>query len=289
MFSLPVERNIKLSSYTTFKIGGPADYFFLAKNENDLIKIINEAKAEKINYLVLGNGSNILISDDGFKGLIIKLEMNSISIEGEKILADAGLKIGDLLSKAKESGLSGLEFLSGIPATVGGAVWANAGSDKENIGNIITRITVINSSGEIKEINKEEAQFKYRDSIFKHQDLIILKAELKLNKADIKEIENKMKVCMEKKIQAQELNKPSIGSIFKNPEGEKKAWELIEQVGMRGYKMGGAQVSEKHANFIINTGTATASDVIMLISLIKQKVRDTLGVQLMEEIKYIGF
>lgn len=289
MFSLPVERNVTLAKYTTFKIGGPADFFYIAKNKRDLINIIKEAKADNIKYFILGNGSNILISDSGFKGLVIKIEMNALSVRENIILADAGATIGALLSRAKENNLSGLEFLSGIPATVGGAIWANAGSENESIGQKVMNIKILTTDGEIKKLTKEQCLFGYRDSIFRHEDSIILAVELKLNKADKSEIENKMKASMEKKMKAQELNMPSIGSIFKNPAEEKKAWQLIEKVGMRGYKIGGAQVSEKHANFIINTGAATASDVVILISLIKQKVRDNLGVQLMEEIKYIGF
>lgn len=288
MFSLSVEKNVSLAPYTTFKIGGPADYFFTAKSKEDLQKIVSEANANNIEYFILGNGSNILVSDQGFRGLIIKLELSKIKINNQTVTAEAGTKISDLLSKCKESSLSGLEFLAGVPATVGGIIWANAGSRKENISRLVFQVKILDENNGVKTLSKEQCSFKYRDSIFKYKNYIILEADFKLESKSKEEIEAKMKTCLENKLNAQHLKDPNIGSIFKNPEGKKRAWELIEEAGLKGHKIGGAKVSEKHANFIINTGRATASDVIMLISLIKQKVRDNLGVQLMEEIEYIG-
>jgi UDP-N-acetylmuramate dehydrogenase len=289
MFSAEVRRDVSLAPYTTFKIGGPAKYFFTARSEEELKKIIQEAKDNQIPYFILGKGSNVLIADEGYKGLVIKLEFNKISFNDKQVIISADVGLGSLMGFCKDKGLSGLEFLAGIPATVGGIIWANAGSDKENIGQLIERVKVLSNNGTI-ELNNKDCQFAYRDSIFKHQkDYIIIEAVLNLQTASSEIIAEKIKKMTENKLKSQDLEHPSIGSIFKNPAGDKKAWELIRDVDLAGFKMGGAQVSEKHTNFIINTGQATASDVIMLISLIKQKVRDELEIQLMEEIEYVGF
>ena len=288
MFSFPVEKDILLKEYTTFKIGGKADYFYAAKSYTSLIKAMEEAKQNNLPFFVLGNGSNILVSDAGFRGLVIKMEINELDKNGLEITAGAGVTIGSLLNFCKESNLSGLEFLSGIPATVGGAIWANIGAAANSIGNFVHEILILDKNNEVKKISGAKAQFKYRDSIFKRQSFVILEVVFLLAAEKREIIEKKMKEFAQKKIKEQDTQNPSAGSVFKNPPGH-KAWELIDKAGLRGFKIGNAQVSEKHANFIVNTGQATASDVVMLISLIKQKVRDNLGVQLMEEIKYIGF
>jgi len=290
MFSAEVKKNILLAPYTSFKIGGPAAYFFIAKSEAQLKNIIAEANNDQIPYFILGKGSNILIADEGYKGLVIKLEFNKITASNNQVTASADIGLGSVLNFCKDNNLSGLEFFTGIPASVGGAIWANAGSLQENIGQLVESVKIIDKNGKLLELAQKDCLFSYRDSIFKHhRDYIILETVLNLQPADQEKIAEKMKKMIENKLKIQDLNHPSIGSIFKNPAGNKKAWELITEVGLAGYKMGDAQVSEKHANFIINTGQATASDVIMLISLIKQKVRDELKVQLMEEIEYIGF
>lgn len=289
MFQAEVKRNIPLAPYTSFKIGGPAAYFFTAKSEKELVDIIAEANKELIPYFILGKGSNILIADTGYQGLVIRIDFQQIKANNNQVTASADISVGSLLSFCKENELSGLEFLAGIPASVGGMVWANAGSTQENIGQLIEKVRIL-SHHKIIELNKKDCQFAYRDSIFKHhKHYIILEAIFNLMPGEPKKIAEKMKLVMERKLSTQDLQHPSIGSIFKNPEGKKKAWELIKDVGLAGYQIGQAQISNKHANFIINTGQATASDVIMLISLIKQKVRDELGVQLMEEIEYVGF
>jgi len=288
MFSSLVENNVILKPYTTFKIGGQADFFAVIKTQPDLIKIITEAKQNQVPYFILGNGSNILVADTGYRGLVIKLELNNIAANNSEVTADAGATLGTVLGFCKDHGLSGLEFLSGIPATIGGAIWGNIGSTVNSISRLIKTVTILNENNEVQTITSKDCEFCYRDSIFKKKNYIILSAIFSLKSKKSEVMEKNMKITVQKKIKDQDLSHPSAGSIFKNPEGL-KAWELIEKAGMRGYQIGGAKVSEKHANFIINTGKATASDVIMLISLIKQKVRDNLGVQLMEEIKCIGF
>lgn len=289
MFSAAVRKNVLLAPCTSFKIGGPADYFYSAKSEADLIYILKNAKNNQIPYFILGKGSNILVSDSGYRGLVIKIEFNKIIGNNNQITASADVSSGSLMNFCKEKELSGLEFLAGIPASIGGAVWANAGSMQENIGQLVEKVKVL-FNDQVFELNSKDCKFNYRDSVFKQKkDYIILEVTLNLQSSAKERIMEKMKSVMENKLKVQDLEHASVGSIFKNPAGGKKAWELIKEVGLSGFKIGGAQVSDKHANFIVNTGQATASDVIMLISLIKQKVRDELGVQLMEEIEYIGF
>lgn len=290
MFQTQVVEKVALAPYTTFKIGGPADYFFIAADIKQLQSVIAEAKEQNIPYFILGNGSNILISDNGFRGLVVKNELSGVSFNNNEIVVGAGVTIAELLSMLKDKNLSGLEFLTSIPATIGGAVWANAGSKTENIGLVVKNVKILDAeTNEIKILNNADCHFSYRHSIFKEQSYIILEITFALYSGSKMDIEKKMGLYMKKKLATQDLDKPSAGSIFVNPPQGKKAWELIADMDLRGYQIGGAKISDKHCNFIINTGHATASDVIILISLIKQKVRDNLGVQLMEEIKYIGF
>ncbi|MBU1037077.1 UDP-N-acetylmuramate dehydrogenase [Patescibacteria group bacterium] len=283
-----LKENEVLALYTTFKIGGPAKYFFIAKSNDDVIKAIKTAKELGINFFILGGGSNILISDKGFNGLVIKMENQKIKINNNIIFTESGLPLQKLIRKAIENSLSGLEFCIGIPGTVGGAIAGNTGSPKEWIGQKIIKVTVLNPEEEIEEIPKSQCDFSYRYSRFKYDDKsIILSGEFQLEKASPTHIQGLVNEYLEKR-KNQPIKYPSAGSIFKNPEG-KKAWQLIEEAGLRGKKIGSAEVSEEHANFIINTGKAKADDIVILISYIKQQVRDKLGVQMQEEIKYIGF
>jgi len=277
-----------LASYTTFKIGGPAKYFFVAKNNQDVIGAVKLARELDINFFILGNGSNILISDQGFDGLVIKMENSSINFQNTIVKVESGVKVQKLVRESITHNMTGLEFLIGIPGTVGGGVAGNIGTPSEWISSKITQVEILNSENEPKSIPKSQCDFSYRFSRFKYSDMeIILGAELKLEESSQDHIQKKIRNFLDKKSH-QPVNESCAGSIFKNPEG-KKAWQLIEQVGLRGKRMGGAKISDKHANFIINTGQAKAEDVIILISLIKQQVRDKLGIQLQEEIKYIGF
>jgi len=283
-----LEKNVILATYTSFKIGGPAKYFFVAKSNDDVIKAIKTAKEFNIIFFILGGGSNILVSDKGFDGLIIKMENQKIEIKDNLIYVESGMPLQKLLRKAIEHSLSGLEFLISIPGTVGGAIAGNTGTPKEWIGQKIIKVTVLNTEEEIKEIPKSQCDFFYRYSRFKYDDKsIILSAEFQLEKASPTHIQGLVNEYLGKR-KNQPTKYPSAGSIFKNPEGQ-KAWQLIEEAGLRGKKIGGAKVSEEHANFIINTGKAKADDIVILISYIKQQVRDKLGFQLQEEIKYVGF
>ena len=308
-----IQKNILLAPHTTFKIGGRVDYFFEAKNEKDLIKILKLVKENKISFFILVCGSNVLIPDKGFRGLAIKIQNSKFKIQNcngkFKIICDAGVLLSKLIQETVKIRASGLEWFVGIPGTIGGAVYGNAGlsKNKKNIGDIVKQITVLRDESQIK-ISHRQCRFHYRDSIFKHNNDIILSVELELQNGDILKMEKTIKEILLKR-----KNDPkgsSVGCIFKNidyktldekifqkhPELKNiiknnsiSAGYLIEQCGLKGKKIGGAIVSEKHANFIININQAKAEDVIMLISLIKQKVRNEFNIQLQEEIQYIGF
>lgn len=283
------EKEVDLAPLTTFKIGGPAQFFYQAETEEDLIKAIKKAQQENLPVFILGRGSNILVSDKGFKGLVIKCQIKKIEFNDNLVIAGAGENLSELMGEAAEKGLGGLEFLAGVPCTIGGAVWANAGSKDQAIGDFIEKVKIIDKQGEIKELSAADCQFDYRKSVFKSEPLIVLEATLKLKKDNSEEIKSKIAENIKQKQLKQDLSNPSVGCIFRNSIGNKTAAQLIDSLGLKGYKMGGAKVSDKHANFIINTGKATAEDVVMLISYIKQQVRDEFGIQLQEEVEYVGF
>ncbi|MCK4473967.1 UDP-N-acetylmuramate dehydrogenase [Candidatus Parcubacteria bacterium] len=286
-------KNVSLAKYTTFKIGGPAKYFYIAKTKQDLIKAIKAAKELGLPFFVLGGGSNLLVLDKGFDGLVIKCQMSNVNFlplkAGFKIVAGAGLPLGKLVSASAEKSLTGLEWAVGIPGTVGGAIRGNSGAFEKSISNIVKEVEVLeiteDNSPQIKILKNKDCKFQYRDSIFKHNsNLIILSAEIQLKKGDKKEIQKKIKEHLEQRKKTQPLGFPSAGSIFKNPEGF-SAGELIEKCGLKGKKINGAQISEIHSNFIVNLGDAKAKDVEKLIKLIKQKVKQKFGIVLKQEIE----
>jgi len=283
-----ITSNVSLSKYTSFKIGGPAKYFFIAKNSQGVILSVKAAKKEHIEYFILGSGTNVLISDKGFDGLVIKMENNSIKYAGPLVTAEAGTPLQKLVHDTAQKNLCGLEFLAGIPGTVGGGVAGNVGTPDEWIDKHLTKVDILNINGETESILKPNCDFSYRFSRFKYDNQdIILSATWQLSQGSKSEIQSRIQSYIKKRGH-QPVGLPCAGSIFKNPPGE-KAWKLIDQLGLRGKRIGGAKVSDQHANFILNDGHATAEDVIILISYIKQQVRDTLGIQLQEEIKYVGF
>jgi len=287
-----IKKNVKLSVYTTFKIGGRASYFFEAKTKNEIIKAVKVAKELKLPFFILGRGSNLLISDKGFEGLVVKIQMSKLKCQNYKIYTEAGVLLSQLINIALKNDLSGLEWATGVPGTVGGVIFGNASwpSNKKNISSVIESVEVleIKPKLKIKNIKLKDCRFDYRDSIFKHnKNLIILSAFLRLKK------ENKTKIKKEileilKKRKEKIPQGFSAGSIFKNPENF-SAGELIEKCGLKEKKIGKAQISEKHANFIINLGGAKAKDVLGLISLCKQKVKKKFKIELKEEIQYLGF
>jgi UDP-N-acetylmuramate dehydrogenase len=311
LIAKPVQTDVPLAKYTTFKIGGPAKYFFIAQDNEDLVRAVTFAKKLKIACYILGGASNVLISDQGFNGLIIINQAKDIIFKKDnRVVADAGVNLMELVNKTAAEGLSGLEWAAGIPGTVGGAIRGNAGAYRGQMADNFIGAEVMRGSKQFI-INNDKCGFSYRDSIFKHNNDVIISAEFQLEPGDKEQSQTKIKEILAQRQAKQPLQYPSAGSIFTNvvfdshnQEVMKKianlpaeylsynkipaAW-LIEQLDLKGKTIGGAQISDKHANFIINTGTATANDVIQLISLIKMKVRNTYGIELMEEIEYVGF
>ena len=303
-----IKKNVLLKNYTTFKIGGRAKYFFEAKNKEDLIKAISLAKKFKLPFFILGGGSNLLVSDKGFKGLVIKIQNTKYKIQNTKIMAEVGVMLGELVNVSAKTGLSGLEWAVGIPGTVGGAIFGNAGVFGKSMKNIVKEIEVFDLSNEkIKTFKNKDCQFDYRESIFKkNKNLIILSTKLKLKKEKKSKIERKMREYLNYRKENQPLNLPSAGSVFKNYELRIKNYELvkefpelrefnkknlipaawlIEKCGLKGKRFGNVKISEKHANFIVNLGEGKARDVIKLIKIIKNKVKNKFGITLEEEIE----
>lgn len=300
-----------LSKYTTFKIGGPAKYFFIAQDNEDLVRAVTFAKKLKIPVYILGGGSNVLVSDNGFNGFVIINQAKDVIFKKDnRVVVDAGVNLMELVNKSVDESLAGLEWAAGIPGTVGGAVRGNAGAFSGQMADNLIGCEVMRGSKQFI-LKKDQCGFKYRDSIFKHNKDVIISAEFQLLKGDKAKMQNEIKEILTKRRLKQPLEFPSAGSVFKNVfitaenmEQVKKinnlpaeyleakkipAGWLIEQLDLKGKTIGGAQLSDKHANFIINAGKATANDVIQLISFIKMKVRNTYGIELMEEIAYVGF
>jgi len=285
-----VKKNISLKNFTTFKIGGKAKYFFTAESKKELMKAVFAAKKLKLPFFILGRGSNILVSDRGYKGLVIKIDNDELvtKIKKSKITAGAGLSLGRLLISAADHGLSGIEWLVGIPGTVGGAIYGNAGGFGKSMKDIVEKVEILDSKSlKLKSYNLKDCRFSYRESTFKkNKSLIILSAVLKLKKSSKLKIGKQIKKYLNYKKERQPLSFPSAGSIFKNPPGF-SAGELIEKCGLKGKKIGGVKISEKHANFIINFGEGRERDVKKMIKLIKQKVKNKFKVSLEEEIQFL--
>lgn len=307
---LNIQQNIPLAKFTTFKIGGPAKFFVEVKNEEELLEAVNYAKKSKLEIFILGGGSNILISDEGFQGLVIKLQFENFKIENEKIECGASVMLSKIVNESVKNELSGLEWAVGIPGTVGGAIRGNAGAYGSEIGNNIESINAINIERfRVGSYKKDNCNFSYRNSIFKKdKNLVIISCVMNLQKGKKNEIENKIREIIKKRSEKIPTGFTP-GSFFQNPtvknpeiiarfekdtgakcyDGKIPAGWLIEGVRLRGKKIGGASVSEKHGNFVINLGNATAQDVIILASFVKMKVRNEFGVQLKEEVQYVGF
>ena len=285
---METKKNELLKNHTSFKIGGVADEFFEVHSEEDIKNAILYAKEKGIPYTVMGNGSNLLVGDKGVRGLVIKIakKFDDVEINGETIIAKAGILLSKLANIAADNGLSGLEEVSGIPGTLGGGVYMNAGAYGGELSYVVERVTYL-SEGEIKTAEKNELDFGYRHSRFSETEDIILSVELKLKKADIQEIRSKMEDYKERRCSKQPLSMPSAGSTFKRPEGY-FAGKLIEDSGLKGKSIGGAQVSEKHSGFIVNTGDATAQDVLDLIKYVQDTVYKNYGVMLETEVKMVG-
>lgn len=278
-----------MDKHTTFRAGGKADYLVMPSNEEQVRELVLLLKKENVPYYVMGNGSNLLVRDQGFKGVIIQIarKMNQIRVEGETIYAQAGALLSKIAAQALGEGLTGFEFASGIPGTLGGAVMMNAGAYGGEMKQVIVNACVLTSAGEIAVIPADLMELGYRTSVFAKNQDIILSAQLKLgygNKAVIREYMDELK---EQRVSKQPLEYPSAGSTFKRPEGY-FAGKLIQDAGLRGFQVGGAQVSEKHCGFVINKDHATATDILSLMEQVSDKVEAKFGVRLEPEVKIIG-
>lgn len=284
-----VSENESMKLHTSFKIGGAAEYMVCAENAEEICRVIELCRAHGVEYTIIGNGSNLLVGDNGISGVVIKIagKMNRVEIKENRIFAEAGVLLSVLARAAAEAGLSGLEFAAGIPGTLGGAAVMNAGAYGGEIKDICKRITCMDRNGKIHELENAEADFGYRRSIFSGGEYIVLSAELLAERGDKNQIFEKMAELNSKRREKQPLNYPSAGSTFKRPEGY-FAGKLIEDAGLKGFSVGGARVSEKHSGFVINYDNATAEDVRRLIAEVQTRVFEKFGVRLEPEVKFIG-
>lgn len=286
-----VEEQVSLKTRTTFRIGGNCRYLIYPKNEICFVRILQVLKEENISWKIFGKGSNILCSDDDYDGAIICLDryMSDFYFEDDgSVMAQAGCSIILLAHEAMKHSLSGLEFASGIPGTIGGAVYMNAGAYKSDMAAILEEVYVYRD-GNIVCMKKEELDFAYRHSIFqKHDDWVILGCRIQLDEGNQKEIRDLMDSRRKRRMDAQPLNKPCAGSTFRNPP-EKQAWQLIDEAQLRGARVGGAMVSTKHSNFIVNEENATAKDVLALIEKIQATVKEQFGVDLHCEVEIFNW
>lgn len=306
-----LKKNVSLAPLTTFRVGGKADYFVEATGPMELVEAIEYAEEHKFPVFIMGKGSNILFSDKGFRGMVIRMMDGGIKVSGEKILCGAGVTLFDVVKAARDAGLAGIEKLAGIPGSLGGAVRGNAGAFGTEIGNVVDSVKAyVRDTGMVKEYKRDACGFSYRMSLFKKDpELIVLSAEINLKVGD-KETIGKI---VDDTVAQREAKHPQdalcAGSFFMNPmvkdkklraEFEKDtgmaprgdvlpAGWLIDHAGLRGKKIGGAMISDKHPNYLVNIGDATAEDIITLASLVKTRVRDELGVRLREEVQLVGF
>ena len=279
-----------LSKYTTYKVGGRARAIIYPKDRRCLVELCKLIKTYNIKYKILGNGSNLLFSDDLYDGVLIKLdEFSKIEFVRNKVICGAGASLMKVAREAMKKGLSGLEFASGIPGSIGGAIYMNAGAYKSDMGYITTNVTVLTNDLKIITLTNAEMDFHYRSSYLqKHKDYICLEVVLKLSKGDKKEIEAITKERRDRRVESQPLEYPSAGSVFRNPEGM-YAGKLIEDLGLKGLTKGGAEVSLKHANFIVNKGDATAKDIHDLILFVHDLVLEKYNVDLKIEQEFVNW
>lgn len=279
------KENYSFEKLTSYKAGGCARLVVYPSDTESLVKILEYIKGNNLDYKVFGNGSNILASDDNYNGVIIKLtKLNNITINEDdgNVSAEAGYNFSLLCNKLSKLGFSGLEFGGGIPGSVGGSVYMNAGAYLCSISDVLVKVDILDEDGNFKTLNKDELDFSYRHSIFMGKNWIILKAYFKLEKSDGEEIMKLVNERKERRISSQPLEYPSAGSVFRNPEGA-YAGKLIEECGLKGFTHGGAMISEKHANFIVNRENATSSDIRYLIDLATDKVYEKFNVKLHRE------
>lgn len=278
-----------MSRHTTFRVGGPADFFVTPKAKEEVRDVIRICKEAGMPYYIIGNGSNLLVSDAGYRGVIVQIykEMNEVKVEGDLVKAQAGALLSGIAAKALGAELSGFEFASGIPGTIGGACMMNAGAYGGEMKDVLESVTVLTGEGKIIELGRNELELGYRTSVIAKKGYIVLGAVLKLERGDGEKIKTYMDELKEKRVTKQPLEYPSAGSTFKRPEGY-FAGKLIEDAGLRGFQVGGAQVSEKHCGFVINRNHATAADIMELMRQVQIRVKENSGVDLEPEVKRLG-
>ena len=278
-----------MKKHTTFRVGGPADYFVVPANSEEVKEIILLCKKEEVPFYIVGNGSNLLVGDKGVRGVVIQIfkSMNQITVDGNQITAQAGASLAQIASAALAEELTGFEFAAGIPGTLGGAVVMNAGAYGGEMKDVLVSATVLTEDGEVLELPLEELALGYRTSIVKEKNYIVLEAKIALQKGKAEEIRAYMDDLRQRRVDKQPLEYPSAGSTFKRPEGY-FAGKLIQDAGLKGFTVGGAQVSEKHSGFVINIGDATAADIVSLMEQVSDIVKKDSGVTLEPEVKRIG-
>ena len=278
-----------MKKHTTFRVGGNADFFVIPKTVEEVKQTIMLCVEQDMPYYILGNGSNLLVGDKGYRGVVIQIykEMNNIFVDGQKIKVQAGALLSKIGSVALEAGLTGFEFAAGIPGTMGGAVVMNAGAYGGEMKDVLEEVTVLTKEGEVLILSKEQLDMGYRTSVVAKMDYIVLKATIALELGDRDAIKARMDELKVQRTTKQPLEFPSAGSTFKRPEGY-FAGKLIQDAGLRGFKVGGAQVSEKHCGFVINKGDATAADIVELMKQVSERVKEKFGVELEPEVKRLG-
>lgn len=275
--------------HTTFRVGGAAQCFVRIGSMEQLKKIVPYLQQVEVPFFILGNGSNLLVGDKGYSGIILQIgdKMNEIAVEDNRIRVQAGALLSQTARAAQEHGLTGLEFASGIPGTIGGGVVMNAGAYGGEMKQVVERVTVMDRQGEVLELLADDMEFGYRTSVIKNRPFVVLEVCLKLGEGDREEISAKMEELTLRRREKQPLELASAGSTFKRPEGY-FAGKLIMDAGLRGYSIGGARVSEKHCGFVVNTGKATAADVAEVIQEVRDRVKDRFGVTLEPEVIFLG-
>jgi UDP-N-acetylmuramate dehydrogenase len=284
-----IRLNEPLSSYTTWKIGGPADIFIVPATKEKLVVCIQCLNRYNIPWLVIGRGSNLLVGDQGFRGVVLKINesLEHIRFEGSLVYAGAACSFVKLSRLAAKEGLTGLEFAGGIPGSVGGAVYMNAGAHGSDVSHILKHAEVLLQTGELIIMKREDLQYAYRYSILHQVPGIVTEAVFELMEGDRKEIAGALAAYRDRRVRTQPLQQPCAGSVFRNPDQDHAA-RLIEAAGLKGLRVGGAEVSAKHANFIVNIGQATAQDVLTLIDLIQTTIKQQFGIQLVLEVLVVG-
>lgn len=278
-----------MRNHTTFKIGGPVDILVEPSSIEEIESVLGICKEEGMPFMVIGNGSNLLVRDGGIRGVVLKTAdlLSKVRVEGEKVIAEAGAMMSKISNVALENSLEGFEFASGIPGTIGGAVTMNAGAYDGEIKGYVSSVVCLDSNGSIKKYSRDEMEFGYRKSLVQTKNLVVLQVELELKKGEKSEIKAKIDDFTERRTTKQPLHLASGGSTFKRPEGY-FAGKLIEDAGLRGLRYKNVQISEKHCGFVVNLGDSKAEDVLNLIGVVQKTVYDKFGVQLETEIRIIG-